>query len=270
MKIIFSDNYLHYKKIFTRIISNFKNDGVLIGSGKRNVIKHHVVKGENINFKSFKKPNPINSIVYRYFRKSKARRSFEYANLLISKNFNTPQPIAFVEYNNFFCLTSSYYICEHLFDVFTLREVYKNPYFVDREIIIRDYVNLIYQLHENGIEFIDNTSANFLIRKEANEYKFFLVDLNRMNFYTNIKTNKRLKNLSKTTNDLTIIKIIGDEYSRLTSLPVEYCIDRLTIYSAKNQFKRNLKNKLKFYKFLKLNKPDYYKNRSIGSKKLTN
>lgn len=102
MKIIISENFSYYKKAFTSIILNFKSEGILIGSGKRNVIKHFTIDNKNINFKSFKKPNPINSIVYKYFRKSKARRSFEYANLLISKNFNTPQPIAFVEYHKLF------------------------------------------------------------------------------------------------------------------------------------------------------------------------
>lgn len=131
-----------------------------------------------------------------------------------------------------------------------MREVCENKNYIDREKIIRGYVNLIYQLHENGIEFIDNTSANFLIRKEINQYKYYLVDLNRMNFYPNINNHKRLKNLSKITTDHFLINIIGDEYSRLTSLPLKYCIDKLKYYVTKNQYNRKLKNVLKLHKFL--------------------
>jgi hypothetical protein len=42
-------------------------------------------------------PHLINKIVYKKFRKSKARRSYEYATLLLDKGIGTPQPIAFLE-----------------------------------------------------------------------------------------------------------------------------------------------------------------------------
>lgn len=252
MNFTISNNYTRSKSKIHDIIKNFKNEGILIGDGGRNIIKHVSVNGKRLNFKSFKKPNPINRIAYKYLRKSKARRSFEYAHLLISKNFNTPQPIAFVEFDNFFGLTSSYYICEHLDNVLTLREIYANPKFEDRETIIKKYTYLMHQLHESGIEFIDNTSANFLIKKEKNDYMFFIVDLNRMSFHNKISYGKRLRNISKTTNDGNLIKIISAEYARLTNLPEDFCYRKITQYSKIRQFKHKLKNKLKFYKSIKM------------------
>lgn len=252
MNFIISNNFTRYKSHINNVIKNFKNEGLLIGDAQRNVIKKVVVKGKLFNFKSFKRPNLINRIVYKYFRKSKAKRSFEYAHLLISENFNTPQPIAFVEFDDFFGLTSSYYICEHLEDVFTLREVYKNPNYENRETIIKKYTYLMYQLHEKGFEFIDNTSANFLIKKEKNEYKFYIVDLNRMRFYDKISNKKRLRNISKSTNNSNLIKIISDEYARLTNLTEDFCYKKITKYSRKRQVQRKLKSKLKIYRYLKI------------------
>jgi hypothetical protein len=252
MNFIFSTDRTHYKNEIIRIIKNFKNEGTLIGNEQRNIVKYFDINGLKINFKSFKQPNSINRIVYKYFRKSKARRSFEYANLLIGKNFNTPQPIAFLENYNFFGLTSSYYICEHLEEIFTLSKVLESPIFNDKEEIIKGYTLLIYQLHENGIEFIDNSSGNILIKKVNSGYRFFLVDLNRMNFHNEMKIPKRLKNFSRLTNSLEIIKIISAEYSLLTGIPVEYCLKTITNTANKQVYKRRLKNKLKFYKSLKL------------------
>ncbi len=254
MNNVFTAEFSYLKNNFIDCINNFKYSGTLIGDENRNIVKHFDINGLKVNFKSFKQPNPFNRLVYTYFRKTKARRSFEYANLLISKNFNTPTPIAYFEYNTFLGLTSSYYISEHLENTFTLREVMRSTFFKDREELIKKYTLIMYQLHENGIEFIDNNSANFLIKLIENQYSFFIVDLNRMNFYHKMKISKRLKNISKITSDLEIIKIISTEYALLSGLKQEYCLKRIINASKKQQYKRALKNKLKFYKSFRLYK----------------
>ena len=66
-----------------KFINNFKNEGKYFVSGKRNTIKLFELENEVISIKSFKKPNIFNKIVYCYFRKSKARRSFEFSSKLI-------------------------------------------------------------------------------------------------------------------------------------------------------------------------------------------
>ena len=78
-------------------IKMFNSSGELFGNGDRNKIKLFDLDGKTINIKSFKIPNIVNKIAYRYFRKSKARRSFEYATILLEKGIGTPQPIAFLE-----------------------------------------------------------------------------------------------------------------------------------------------------------------------------
>lgn len=244
----FSDGCSHYEDDIIRILKNFKNEGTQIGNEDRNSIRYCLIDDSNVNFKSFKLPNPFNRIVYKYFRKSKARRSFEYAHLLIKKNFYTPQPIAFIEEINVFGMASSYYICEHLEKIFTLREVIGNVLFKDREHIIREYVWLLYRLHEHGIEFIDNSSANFLIRKMNKSYRFYMVDLNRMNFHRSMNISKRLANFSRLTNDLEVIKIISSEYASLAGISKEYCLKKIIDGTFRQQFKYKLKKKLKFYK----------------------
>lgn len=249
MNWVFSEGFSQYKNEVSSIIKNFKNSGIPIGPGARNVVKLFEIEGKKLNFKSFKQHNFINRHVYKYYRKSKARRSFEYANLLLAKNFHTPAPVAYVEFFDFWGLTSSYYISEQLENCFPLTDALYNPLFPDREIIIRNYVSLIFNLHENGIEFIDNASGNFLIKKENGAYNFYLVDLNRMNFHTDFPADSRLRNFARLTNEQDIIKIISDEYSRISGIPSEYCLTKINEASAKMLRKRKIKKVLKFYKY---------------------
>jgi hypothetical protein len=249
MNFVLSEAYSQYKNDILNILKNFKNEGVTVGHGNRNTVKYFIVDGMKFNFKSFKQHNIINRHVYKYYRKSKSRRSYEYAQMLLDKGFFTPKPIAFVENHDFIGVTSSYYVSKQLEDVSTLTEVFNNPLFNDREKIIKGYTKLIFQLHENGIEFIDNASGNFLIKKFGEEYRFFLVDLNRMNFYNEINISKRLQNFERLTNDLEIIKIISSEYGLLSGNPYEFCLKKIIDFSNKKKFKLKVKKILKFYKF---------------------
>ncbi|UQB67973.1 lipopolysaccharide kinase InaA family protein [Epilithonimonas zeae] len=249
MNFVLSEAYSQYKNDILNILKNFKNEGTVVGHGNRNVVKFFIVNDLKFNFKSFKQHNIINRHVYKYYRKSKSRRSYEYAQMLLDKGFFTPKPVAFIENHDWIGVTSSYYVSEQLEDVFTLSDVLHNDDFIDRNKIIKAYTNLIFQLHENGIIFIDNASGNFLIKKTGENFQFFLVDLNRMNFYESIDIDKRLINFERLTNDLETIKIISAEYARLSGNSPEFCLKKIVDFTNKKAFKRKVKKILKFYKY---------------------
>ena len=55
---------------------------------------------------------------------------------------------------------------------------------LENEIILRQFIRFSYLLHQKGIEFLDNSPGNTLIKKnEKGVYDFYLVDLNRMKFH---------------------------------------------------------------------------------------
>jgi len=250
MNFILSDAYSQYKNDILNILDNFKKEGVIVGHGNRNTVKFFDVNGLKFNFKSFVQHNVINRHVYKYYRKSKARRSYEYANLLLEKNFHTPAPVGYIESYDFWGLTSSYYVSEQLENSFPLTDALYNPEYPDRAQIFKSYTSLIFNLHENGIEFIDNASGNFLIKKENGIYNFYLVDLNRMNFHAEIDISKRLQNFERLTNDTEVIKLISEEYARLSGKTAEFCYDKILEFSKKKALKQKAKNILKFYKYL--------------------
>ena len=241
------------KEDLSLCINNFSTTGKNLAIGQRNSIKLFDIKGQIVNIKSFKIPNFINRIAYRYFRKSKARRSFEYASRLIEVGIGTPKPIAYFENFDFIGLKDSYYVCDHLENVFEFREVELNKDFNNREEIIKQFTKFTFEMHQKGIEFLDHSPGNTLIRNEGNEkYSFYLVDLNRMNFHQSIDFQTRMKNLSRLTPKKELIAIMSNEYAKLSGENIDLVFE--TMWKATSDFqyrynrKKRIKRQLKFWK----------------------
>ncbi|CAM3502806.1 Kdo domain containing protein [Flavobacterium chungbukense] len=233
-------------------IQNFKSSGELFGNGDRNKIKLFKLDGKTINIKSFKVPNLINKIAYKYFRKSKARRSFEYATILLEKGIGTPAPLAFLENFNFLGLKDSYYVSEHLVTELTYRELVEIPDFVEHDRILRQFTKFCFDLHEKGVEFLDHSPGNTLIKKiDENNYAFFLVDLNRMNFHNQMSFEQRMNNFRRLTPKKEMIAVMSNEYSKFYTEKNETEIFE-KMWQATVDFqesfakKKRLKKKLKF------------------------
>ena len=90
--ITISKAYQKYTSEILDCIENFTKKGAVFVKGSRNTIKLFTIDHTIVNIKSFKKPNLINKIAYRYFRKSKARRSFEFASKLIEMQIEHHNP----------------------------------------------------------------------------------------------------------------------------------------------------------------------------------
>ncbi len=246
--------FLKNKSDFLSMIENFNSIGILFGDGKRNTIKLFELEGYTINIKSFKVPNLINKIAYKYFRKSKARRSYEYALRLLENGIGTPKPIAFFENFDFIGLKHSYYISEHLESDLTFRELVEIPDYPDHATILRQFTRFSFDLHEKGIEFLDHSPGNTLIKKNPNgEYDFYLVDLNRMNFKPALDFESRMKNLSHLTPKKDMIEIMSNEYATFYTSQTEESIARemllhTTNFQERYARKQRIKKKLKFWK----------------------
>jgi hypothetical protein len=253
IKLMFSKRAQNSKEVLN-LIKEFNSDlGTVFGNGNRNSIKLFELEGKTINIKSFKVPHLINKIIYKNFRKSKARRSYEYATILLDEGIGTPQPIAFLEKFNSIGLQDSYYVSEHLDAELTFRELVEIPDYPDHENILRQFTRFSFGLHEKGIEFMDHSPGNTLIKKVAdNQYQFFLVDLNRMNFHESMDFEMRMKNLSRLTPKKEMIRVMSDEYAKPYKKSIKEVFDNLWHYTCefqeKHQRKRKLKAKYFFWK----------------------
>lgn len=252
MHEVYNPKFLHQKEAIRDCIANFEAKGILFVDGKRNKIRLFELDEITLNVKSFKIPNFINQVAYKFFRRSKARRSFEFANILLEKGIGTPQPIAYFEnFKN--VLYDSYYISEQLNADLTFRELTTDLNYPDHENILRQFVRFSFNLHENGIEFLDHTPGNTLIKKNGEgNYNFFLVDLNRMQFHKSMTLKQRIVNLSKLTPRRELVEVMSDEYAKLYGRPYEEVLQMMIVEteSFRNRFhrKKRLKKKLFFWK----------------------
>jgi hypothetical protein len=235
------------------IIKNFSTSGKLFIEGKRNRIKLFEFEGNTLNIKSFKVPNLLNKIIYKHFRKSKAERSFEFANLLIERGIGTPEPIAFYQNFDAIGLKDSYYISEHLECDLTFRDLVEIPDFPENEIILRQFTRFSYDLHQKGIEFLDHSPGNTLIKKRNDgKYDFFLVDLNRMLFHKSMSFEVRIKNLCRLTPKKEMVAIMSNEYAKISGKSEQLIFQMLWKSTEDFQYnlarKKKIKKKLKFWK----------------------
>ena len=220
MKYRIHSRFLHLANNFDEIIRNFDKSGVTFDYEKRNKMRSVMVGDLNINIKSFKIPNIVNQIAYKFFRKSKAERSYTYANILLEKGINTPQPLAYYEFLTPFGLKESYYFSEHIDYDIMYRTLVADPDYPQHEKILRQFTRFTHRMHEKGIYFKDHSPGNTLIKKNGDNYDFYLVDLNRMRF-TDLDFNERIKNFSRLTPKKEMVEIMSDEYAKLIDEPFE-------------------------------------------------
>ncbi len=248
-----SQPFISFEDKLNKIIVNYDYEGLVLIDGDRNKIKLFELDSITINIKSFKIPNFINKIIYRYFRESNAARSFLNAKILIHNYIGTPEPIAYFEEVSFFGLKRSYYLCKHLDADFMFRDLVENENFPDCENILRQFIRFSFNMHEKGIEFLDHSPGNTLVKKRADgNYDFFLIDLNRMNFHEKMDFDSRMKNLSRLVTKKEMISIMSEEYAVLYHKSYSEVFEKLWHYTTDFQEKfwrkRKMKKKLIFWK----------------------
>jgi hypothetical protein len=245
MHIKLNNTFEFLRNDILKTTSNFNSYEVSFGSGKRNSIKKIEVSGKTIIIKSFKIPNLLNKFVYKYLRKSKAKRSYEYATKLLELEVKTPIPIAYIEKFSSFGLQQSYYISEFTDYDLTYRELIDQPDYQNHEIILREFTKFTFKLHEKGIQFLDHSPGNTLIVKNNGSYDFYLVDLNRM-IFGKLNFNQRMKNFSRLNPTKEMVEIMSDEYAKLSGEKFEKVFN--TMWKKNQQIQEKLQRKKRLKK----------------------
>ncbi len=244
-------DYKDHEEFLDDIIENFDVKGEPFGNQDRNSLKLFSLDQKTLNVKSFRIPNFVNQVAYRFFRKSKAQRSFEYAKWLQSLDIGTPDPVAYYEYTTTFLFKKSYYISEQQVCDLTYRELTTDLNYPDHETILRAFTRFTFRLHEKKVNFLDHSPGNTLIKKVGDDYKFYLVDLNRMEF-TSMDYETRIKNFAKLTTHESMVRIMSDEYAKCIGKDANEVYELMWKYTQDFQQRfwrrRRLKNKILFWR----------------------
>lgn len=241
-KIVLNPKYKTLEKTIEEIPSLFSKSGSCIYEG-RNTIKVFDVDGYKINVKAFKRPNAINKFVYGNFRPSKAKRSFEYATILLEKQINTPEPIAYVEERNGVIFSNSYYICIHEQFDGMMREFQKGK-LEGRESLLDQFALFTANMHNQKVLHLDYSPGNILYKAEDSKYSFYLVDLNRM-YFGDVSIEQGCKNFCRLWGNNEMITYIAKQYAKYRGFESQKCIELTLKYHTRFWIKFTKRHKAK-------------------------
>jgi hypothetical protein len=129
-----------------------------------------------------------------------------------------------------------------------MKYIFENKELDSRDELIRKFVIFTHNLHENGIMFLDHSTSNTIIKKIDNDYKFFLIDLNRMKF-KKMNSEDRLKNFRRLKLNDDLIKKISVYYSEIIGIDNKVIFEKIKKYAKDFQDKRAKRKKIKqFFK----------------------
>lgn len=182
MRIHIHPNREKLRDFVERLPETFPQSGETLHTG-RNTIKAFEADGLRLVVKRFKRPGPLRAVIYTFFRRSKARRSYEHAVRLRALGVDSPEPIAWSEYRRHGLLRDSYYV--------SLRSQYAPLSQVAAQFpaeqtrpVLDAFAGFAARLHERGIEHLDFNHGNILWQYDpaAEAFRFQLIDINRMRF----------------------------------------------------------------------------------------
>ena len=196
---------------------------------RRNELRDMTFGDVDMVVKSFAIPNLVNRWVYGVFRKSKAQRSYEYAEKLNSLGIKSPAPIAYYTERCGLLFSHSYYISKKSSCRHTFYDVIDNVELENRELYLRCVGCMTAKMHEVGIFPLDYSGGNILLDVVEGEVQFELVDLNRMSF-GKIDMDKGCRGFERLNVELAALKIMAQEYAKERGFEEAECVELVQKY----------------------------------------
>lgn len=203
-------------------------EGIVVHN-RRNELREMSFNNVDMVVKSFAIPNLVNRFVYGVFRKSKAQRSYEYAEKLNSLGIKSPMPIAFYTERCGLLFSHSYYVSKKSNCCYTFYDVIDNPTLENRDLYLCCVGRMTAKMHAAGIYPLDYSGGNILLDVVDGEPQFELVDLNRMAF-GKIDMDKGCRGFERLNVEPIALKIMAQEYAKERGFDEAKCVELVQKY----------------------------------------
>ena len=182
LKVDIDPKYSRYASEISAIPSKY--DSLRVSKtfcNNRNCVS--LIKVENFDWvlKRYMRPIFINSLIYTFIRPNKAIRAYRYAKRLLEMGIDTPYPVAYMATYRFGLFDIGYFISEYS----SYRQLYETDSLseTDRKKLYRAFAEFTADLHRKRICHPDYNPGNILWGRTGDgEFKFMLVDINRLSF----------------------------------------------------------------------------------------
>ena len=193
-----------------RLIAGAPCEGTVLKK-LRNTLTLVNVDGTKLVVKSFDHFSLPNRFIYAYFRKSKAERSFLYAQRLIDLGFGSPRPLAFFDVIQHGMVRRSCYLSAYD----GLSKPVVNWHRRDNaQEYAKHLAQLTLSLHEAGVYHHDYNTDNVLC---DDNWNFSMVDLNRIHFWKGDE-DERISGIIRIADSNDGVAAVAREYATLRGM----------------------------------------------------
>lgn len=246
MKYAVSDEFSTLKKFALELPETFDRMGAVI-QDNRNIIKKIVIDQGTFVVKNFRGMYFLNRLMYSFFRKSKAERSYLYSNILNDQGILTPPPVAWLDCFQWGLLKESYFVSVY-YSYPTFKDILHSSNYRESETyrlsLIRHLAAFTFKLHRLSIYHKDFSWGNILIIEKPEGFQFALVDLNRIRF-GKVSYKKGLRNfitLEMTEEDM---NILIREYAMLSDQSPDESIEFFWAVKKRSSALRRFRKKIR-------------------------
>ncbi len=132
------------------------------------------------------------------FIRGKAFKSWQGAAALIERGIETPPPVAFLEWRKGLFLKQSFFLSEKLSDVEEIRFLFQKLPTLELRDLLVSLSRYLSHCHNQGIIHRDLSDGNILVKRESSDqFKFYLIDTNRIRIVRHARLLRRVKNLMR-------------------------------------------------------------------------
>lgn len=234
MKIVINPKYESLRTWITSIPALFAEQGKVIYDARNQIRLFTAPDGTDICIKRFHIPRLLNKYIYRW-RDSKAKRSYENGMYLLAHNVGTPEPIAYIEEYRYGGLGYSY-LATRLSCLTRLHREFTLDYKPELEDTIRPLARFTAHMHNEGILHLDFSPGNILWDQVDGEYRFEVIDINRMVFGP-VSMKAGCRSIRRICARSHFFDVFAEEYAQARKMDTEQC--RYWIHYYRDRFWNN-------------------------------
>lgn len=210
----------------------FRTDWGRVIHALRNELRLVEIGGTKCVVKSYAVPNVVNRLAYGVVRQSKAERAYRNALLLLKSGIDTPLPVGYSTRRVGLMLKESFFVSQASSYRLTFNDIINDADLPRRNEYLAFVGEMTARLHEAGFLPLDYSGGNILLDEIDGEFKYQLIDLNRMRF-TKIDVELGCRGFERLNVEPAALDIMAKSYANYRQFDADVCVELIRKYRWK-------------------------------------